>query len=91
MMSSARLLGFGELPPDHPPIHPPIPMPVPMPVYQPPIYVERQTSTMLGSPCRWFEDPVVIGDDYYCRAPAIWLVIAAVGASSIFMMTRKKS
>ena len=100
-MTDTRLLGMGQPPPPPgPPPGPPPPGPPPgpppmwpmvWPPYQPSptVYVEQQP-LQTGAPCKWWEDLQGAGDVVYCRAPAVWLVIAAVGAGSLWAMTRRR-
>lgn len=62
------------------------------PVYQPPatVYVQNQVPAAAEFPCKWYEDFEGSGDVLYCRAPAVWLVIAAVGLGSLWAMTRRR-
>jgi hypothetical protein len=62
------------------------------PPYQPTVYVERERNYthQVETPCEWYEDLQSAGDTVYCRAPAMWLVIAGVGAATLFLMMRGK-
>jgi hypothetical protein len=62
------------------------------PPYQssPTVYIQRERSYQVEAPCKWYEDLQGSGDAVYCRAPAVWLVIAAVGAGTLFVMMRKR-
>ncbi len=94
MLTNPRLIGMGQPPPPPPPPPPgpPPPPPFPMiwPPYQPTVYIERQHDYQIESPCKWYEDLHGVGDSLYCRAPAVWLVIAAVGVSTLFMMMGRR-
>jgi hypothetical protein len=61
------------------------------PPYQPTVYVQREDySHQVEAPCKWYEDLQSAGDTVYCRAPAMWVVLAGIGAATLFMMTRKR-
>jgi hypothetical protein len=62
------------------------------PPYQPSptVYIERSHGVQVESPCQWYEDLHSVGDEVYCRAPAMWLVIAAVGAGTLLVMMMRK-
>jgi hypothetical protein len=103
-MIDTRIIGMGQPPPGPPPPGPPPgpplgppPGPPPMwpmiwPQYQPSptVYVEQQ-ALQTEAPCKWYEDLQGSGDVVYCRAPAVWLVIAAVGAGTLWMMSRRRA
>jgi hypothetical protein len=89
MFSHSQLLGIGQ-PPSPPPPPPPPPFPMIWPPYQPTVVIERDYSHQVASPCEWYEDLHAAGDTVYCRAPAVWLVIAAVGAGTLLVMLRRK-
>jgi len=57
------------------------------PPYQPSptIYIERGLRVE-ENPCKWYED--LEGD--YCKAPAMWLVFAGIGAGMLWMVSRKR-
>ena len=95
MFVNPRLLGLGNgppPPPPPPPPGPPPPWPMMFPMYQPSptVYIERDYARQVEAPCQWYEDLQSAGDTVYCRAPAMWLVIAGVGAATLFMLTRKR-
>jgi hypothetical protein len=62
------------------------------PTYQPSptVYIERDNLDYAVSPCKWYEDITVARQQVYCRPPAMWLVIAAVGAGTLFAIARKR-
>jgi hypothetical protein len=106
MMTDVRLTGLGlpPPPPPPPPPGPPPPGPPPgpwpgpwfgpwppyQPIVQPQVYIERGLRDYQESPCKWYEDLQGTGDMVYCRAPAVWLVIAAVGAGTIWFMRGRR-
>lgn len=94
MMSNARLLGMGLPPPPPPP--PPHPHhhgggfgPMIWPPYQPTVYVQS-APLVEEAPCKWYEDLQGSGSMAYCRAPAMWLVLAAVGAITLYDVMRRR-
>ena len=59
-------------------------------VMAPQVYIERGFRDYGESPCKWYEDLQGAGDVVACRAPAVWLVIAAVGVGTLWVMGRKR-
>jgi len=58
------------------------------PPYQPTVYIERDYAQQVEAPCKWYEDLHSVGGDVYCRAPAMWLVIAGVGIGTLMVMMK---
>jgi hypothetical protein len=54
------------------------------------VYIRERGAEQVARPCEWYEDVETARGMLYCRAPAMWLVIAAVGAGTLFMMARKR-
>jgi hypothetical protein len=60
------------------------------PPYQPTVYVERQHDYQVEAPCEWYQDLESAGGEVYCRTPAMWLVVAAVGAGTLLVLATRK-